>query len=89
MSLFTNITFNKTINIIADFVFSDDNTYQPLMEKHIFVKLLHLASKGLILNKDCLYKQIDGIAMGSPLGPTLASFFLEHMETKILDSCAC
>ena len=28
--------------------------------------------------------------MGSSLGPTLANFFLEHMETKISDSnCVC
>ena len=39
--------------------------------------------------KDCLYKQIDDIAMISSLGSTLANFFLEYMETKILDSCEC
>ena len=27
--------------------------------------------------------QIDGVAMGSPLGPTLANFFLAHIESKI------
>ena len=27
-----------------------------------------------------MYKQIDGVAMGSPLGPTLANFFLGHFE---------
>ena len=36
------------------------------MDKHIFVKLLCLASQGLFLYKDCLYKQIDSVAMGSP-----------------------
>ena len=30
-----------------------------------------------------LYKQIDGVTMGSPLGPTLANFFLRHLEEKI------
>ena len=60
------------------------------MEKHIFVKLLRLACKGLFFYKDCLYKQIDGVAMGSPLGPTLANFFLAHIETKkVLDSNMC
>ena len=52
------------------------------MEKHIFVKLLRLACEGLFFCKDCLYEQIDGVAMGSPLGPTLANFFLAHIETK-------
>ena len=45
---------------------------------------------------DRLYKQIDGVTMGSPLGPTLANFFLGHLEEKYLlkihrqhPNCAC
>ena len=30
-------------------------------------------------------KQIDGVAMGSPLGPTLANAFLCHYEKEWLD----
>ena len=33
---------------------------------------------------DRLYKQIDGVTMGSPVGPTPANFFLGHSEEKIL-----
>ena len=32
-----------------------------------------------------LYKQIDGLAVGSPLGPTLANIFLCHYEKIWLD----
>ena len=33
---------------------------------------------------NALYKQVDGVAMGSPLGPSLANFFLGHIEeTKL------
>ena len=79
----------KFINTIAEYVFSDDNTHKPLMNKHIFVKSLRFADKGLFFCKDCLYKKIDGVAMGSPLGLTPANFFLAHMETKTLDPCVC
>ena len=32
-------------------------------------------------------KQIDGVAMGAPLGPTLANAFLCHYEKEWLDHC--
>ena len=31
-----------------------------------------------------LYRQINGIAMGYPLGPTLANIFMGYLEYKIL-----
>ena len=34
-----------------------------------------------------IYKQIDGVAMGSPLGPTLANLFMNYMERKWLEEC--
>ena len=33
------------------------------------------------------YRQLDGVAMGSPLGPTLANIFLCHHEINWLDNC--
>ena len=33
------------------------------------------------------FQQIDGVAMGSPLGPTLANIFLGHNECKWLADC--
>ena len=60
------------------------NPNQPLMKKEIFIKLLRLATQGQFLYKDILYKQIDGVTMGSPLGPTIANFFLANLENRIL-----
>ena len=39
-----------------------------------------------IFNK-LLYKQIDGVAMGSPLGPTFANASLCFYEKKWLEQC--
>ncbi|XP_037774311.1 uncharacterized protein LOC119570765, partial [Penaeus monodon] len=36
---------------------------------------------------DNLYTQIDGVAMGSPLGPTYANAFLCHHEKEWLNQC--
>ena len=33
------------------------------------------------------YTQVDGVAMGSPLGPSLANAFLCHYEIKWLNDC--
>ena len=44
---------------------------------------MHLATECMFLFKDELYKQVDGIDMGSPLGCTMANFFLGHLETLI------
>ena len=34
-----------------------------------------------------LYDQIDGVAMGSPLGPTLANIFMSVLEKGYLNNC--
>ena len=45
--------------------------------------MLKYATSGMFLYNDRLYRQIDGVAMGSPLGPSLANFFLGHLEKKL------
>ena len=44
-------------------------------------------SESLVLFDREVYKQIDGVAMGSPLGPTLANIFLCFCEQIWLDNC--
>ena len=53
-----------------------------------FKKLLELATLDsyFFFNED-IYKQVDGVAMGSPLGPHLANIFMNHMEKKWLEEC--
>ena len=45
-----------------------------------------LLQKNLILFLTESYKQITGVAMGSPLGPTLANAFLVHFEKNWLQN---
>ena len=33
------------------------------------------------------YKQVDGVAMGSPFGPALAHIFMCTFESKLLRDC--
>ena len=50
--------------------------------------LLSLATQeSYFIFNDVLYKQKYGLAMGSPLGPTMASVFLSFYEFKWLEQC--
>ena len=46
-----------------------------------------ITKKSIILFDMEFYSQIDGAAMGSPLGPTLANLFLCQHEKKWLNGC--
>ena len=48
-------------------------------------ELLHLCTKNVhfIFNGE-IYIQIDGVAMGSPLGPVLAHIFIVELETILI-----
>ena len=50
-------------------------------------KLLNFAAKESHFVFDgVIYDQVDGVAMGSPLGPVLANVFMCHLETMALDN---
>ena len=74
-SLFTNIPLDETINICADLVFHKKKKVKGMLKRH-FKQLFTLSVKSsCFLLNDVYYKQVDGVAMGSPLGPTLANLF--------------
>lgn len=82
-SLFTNVPLMETIDTIAKYLYPKDAvSCMPFPEKS-FRKLMTVATGGIFMYKDKLYTQIDGVAMGNPLGPTLANFFLADLETKM------
>ena len=45
-----------------------------------------MATGGMFIYKDIIYQQTDGVAMGNPLAPTLANFFLAIIENNIFKS---
>ena len=82
VSLFTNIPLNETIDIVCNYVYQQHSP--PKYSKETFKKLLQIATGGYFLHRGKLYCQIDGVTMGSPLGPTLANFFLAHLENQFM-----
>ena len=60
------------------------------LSKIEFKELLSLATKqSFFIFNAKLYKQVDGVTMGSPLGLTLANAFLVHFEKNWLQNCPC
>ena len=58
------------------------------ISKNQFGKLLRAAlSNNYFLFEDIVYQQVDGVAMGSTLGPSLANAFLAHYEQIWLNDC--
>ena len=72
-SLFTNIPLDETIEICLTKMFTGKKKVKGLLKSHCR-ELLQLATKqsAFIFNNKW-YTQIDGVAMGSPLGHTLAN----------------
>ena len=51
-------------------------------------ELLTLAAyESFFIFDQVMYRQIDGAAMGSPLGPILVNAFLCHFEEQWLSEC--
>ena len=81
-SLFTNIPLDETINIYVDNLCNDSKN-PPNISKHDFYNLLNIATKESFFRfNNKYYKQVDGVAMGSQLGPALASIFMCSFESK-------
>ena len=86
-SLFTNIPLEETINICTNLLYNNEDVIE-VINKSEFKNLLSLANQeSYFIFDDVLYKQKDGVAMESPLGPTMANVFLSFYEVKWLEQC--
>ena len=85
-SLFTNVPLEETLKICLETLYRDADVPKPSIPEDILEKLLLKATKDVEFSFDgVMYRQIDGIAMGSPLGPTLANIFVGHCESILAE----
>ena len=79
-SLFTNIPLKETVNICIEKLFHEESMVFGFSKEQLH-KLLSLAvTDCYFLFNDKVYKQKDGVAIGNPLGTTLANEFLAYHE---------
>ncbi|MEL6606571.1 MAG: reverse transcriptase domain-containing protein, partial [Cyanobacteria bacterium J06614_10] len=84
-SLFTNVPLKETTNIILE-KYHPDKLFG--IGKNILKKLLEFAtSQSIFIFNGNLYNQVDGISMGSSLGPVYANTFMCFKEVEWLENC--
>ena len=83
-SLFTNIPLDFTLNLILDKLFIDQSTKIFGMNRKHFKKLLDWTCKnGTLQFNGKFYKQVDGVAMGSPQAPAIADICLNWLLEEV------
>ena len=87
-SLFTNVPIDATIAIIIKHVYNHQNIQKPKIPQEILKQMLELCTKKSPFKcpRGNIYKQIEGVAMGSPLGPSFANFYMGDLEQRILSN---
>ena len=79
VALFTAVPVKKCIEVILDTI--ENNSIEVKIEGPILGRLLHQCVSNIqFLFNNTYYRQIDGVAMGSPLGPVLANIYVGYIE---------
>ena len=82
MGSLDNMPLEETINICTNLLYNNEDVIEGIKKSEL-KNLLSLGTQEsyFILN-DILYKQKDGVTMGSSLGPTMTNVFLSFYEVK-------
>ena len=76
---------DETIQMVLDKVYTSQDKQSIDIPEEALRALLHLCTKKapFTTHKGELYTQIDGVAMGSPLGVLFANFYMGTIEERI------
>ena len=88
-SLFTEILLTETLNFCVQNLYRTQ-THVGNLTKGLFCGLLKTTIfESFFIFDGKYYEQCDGVAMGSPLGPTLANAFMCHFENILVGKLSC
>ena len=87
-NLFTNVPLTETIDICLSKLFPNQDSLVIGLSRKLFKSLLELSVlNSFFMFNNRFYKQIQGLGMGLPLGPTFANIFMCHHEQNWLGNC--
>ena len=84
VSLFTSVPLDFTIDLILEKIYRD-KVIKTKLKREELRNLLEICTKEMHFSFNGeIYKQVNGVAMGSPLGPVIANIFMAELEKQIL-----
>ena len=87
-SLFTNVPLRETVKLAVELL-HQSGALDGHFSKETAEHLMLLACENVhILTPEGYYRQKDGVAMGSPLGPFLANIFMSQFDSVLEDKSA-
>ena len=85
-SLFTNVPLTRTINIILKRIYESKQIDTTLKKQTLKKLIKDCCSKTPFSFGNEIYKQIDGVSMGSSLAPVLANIILTEFEETVISN---
>ena len=83
-SLFTNVPLKQTINIIIRRAYNEKLLDTTLTKRSLEKLLTDSCTKTAFSFDNNFSEQVDGVSMGSPLGPVLANIILTEFENVVV-----
>ena len=83
-SRFTNIPLKKTVNTILSRIYKTNLIPITLRKRTLKKLILYSCTKTIFSLNGQLYRQTDGVSMGSPRDPTLANIIMTEFEELII-----
>ena len=83
-SLFTNVPLTRTVNIILDRIYNENQINTTLKKRTLKKLILDCCSKTTFSFNNQLFEQTDGFSMGCSLGPVLANIILTEFEKTVV-----
>ena len=87
-ALFTSVPIPSVLKIIEEKLTNDKDLPQrtSMNTRHIIRLLEFCLRRTYFVFQGQHYEQVEGAAMGSPLSPIVANIYMEHFETKALET---